>query len=393
MSLVSVCIPTFNYGRFIGEAIESVLTQEYCELEVLVVDDASTDDTEGIVRQWVQRDSRVHYRRNPVNLGFAGNARECTRDAQGDLLWVFQSDDICTDTRFLSRAVEAFAKTPSLAFFYSAFRLVDQERQLLTEIVPQAHDALLTGRQALYRILHTQCWPSATVMAAPAFHRVGGYLEEIGMGNDVYTYLSLCLQGDVSYCATMMVSARVHAVSNTGAMGDHRFSTFDAPLARFEADIAHDQELVALVQSVRRAFATPHSTKLRCPEHLCPVVARLVDKWNMQGVRVVIYGASMHTAQLFEWTNLSEASIVAIADRDTTLHGSRLHGYPVIPATDVTKTGAEIILVSSQRYQEEICAELAQIPGLPGTFEIETLYPRVSRTWHQARTEEGGNVN
>ncbi len=376
MSLVSVCIPTFNYGRLIGEAIESILAQEYREIEVLIVDDASTDDTEAIVRQWSRRDPRVHYRRNSSNLGCARNATECTRDAQGDLLWVFQSDDVCTDTRFLSRAVEAFAKTPSLAFFYSAFRLVDQERRLLMEIVPQAHDALLTGRQALYRILHSQCWPSATVMAAPAFRRIGGYLEEIGMGQDVYTYLSLCLQGDVAYCSRIMVSARVHAVSNTGVMGDRRFATFDTPLARFESDIAHDPELVALVQSVRRAFATPHSTKLRSPEHLRPVVASLVDKWNTQGARVVIYGASMHTAQLLKWTNLSKALIVAIADRDTTLHGSFLHGYPVIPATDLTKVGAEVILVSSQRYQEEICDELAK---LPGTYKIETLYPRVSR--------------
>jgi len=375
MILVSVCIPTFNHGRFLGAAIESILAQEYCELEVLVVDDASIDDTEAVVRQWTRRDSRVNYRRNSTNLGCFKNANECTREAQGNLLWVFQSDDICTDTRFLSRAVDAFVKTPSLAFFFSAFRLVDQEKRLLMEIVPQACDALLTGRQALYRILHSQCWPSATVMAASAFRRVGGYLEEIGMGNDIYTYLSLCLQGEVFYCSTIMVSARVHTASNTGAMGDQRFSSFDTPLVRFEADIAHDQELAALVQSVRRAFATPHSTMLRCPDHLRPVVASLVAKWNTQGARVVIYGASMHTAQLFEWTTLSEASIVAIADKDMTLHGSLLHGHPVISPADITGVGAEIILVSSQRYQEEICDELAK---LPGTFEVETLYPRIS---------------
>jgi FlaA1/EpsC-like NDP-sugar epimerase len=160
-------------------------------------------------------------------------------------------------------------------------------------------------------------------------------------------------------------------------MGDNRFSVLDKPLARFEADIAHDQNLVALVQGVRRAFATPHNTELRCSEYLCPVVASLVDKWNKDGARVVIYGASMHTSQLFEWTNLSDASIVAIADKDTTLHGSYFHGNPVIPATDITNVGAEIILVSSQRYQEEICDELVK---LSSTFKIETLYPRVSRT-------------
>jgi glycosyltransferase involved in cell wall biosynthesis len=374
MSRVSICIPTYNHAAFVGEAIRSLLAQEFRDFDLYVVDDASTDDTGEVVRALLAQDPRVHYRRNAANLGCLGNGRECVREARGSLLWIFQSDDVCTDPGFLARGVRAFQVYPDLSFFYSACRLVDQHGRTLLDYVPRPEDALLDGRDALFRLLHTPCWPSATLMSAERFHRVGGYRDDIGLGNDFYTYLSLCLQGPVCYCARMMVTARVHETSNTGRLGDELYSVLDGPLAQFEAAHQDDPELVALVRSARRAYRTPHRTSLRCREHLEPLVSGLVDGWNRQGERIVVYGASVHTAQLFEWTPLAQAGILAIADRDRTLHGTRLRGYPVIAPEAIGDTGAAVVLVSSQRYQEEICADLAR---LGGNFRVVTLYPRL----------------
>jgi len=373
MSLVSICIPTYNHGPFLEKAIRSLLAQDFRDFDLFVVDDASTDATGAIAREFARRDSRLHYRRNETNLGCTGNARECVREADGKLLWVFQSDDVCADPGFLSRAVEAFAATPGLSFFYSACRLVDADHRPILDYVPRPADALLTGREALYRLLHAPCWPSATVMSAEAFARVGGYREDLGMGNDFYTYLSLCLEGPVSYCARMLVDARIHASSNTGRLGDQLYSALDRPLAHFEARIGADPELAALVRGARRAYATPYPTSLRCREHLEPLVSGLVEAWNRAGAKVVVYGASVHTTQLFEWTPLARAAILAIADRDPTLHGTRQRGYPVIAPEAIRATGADVVLVSSQRYQEEICDQLA---GLEGHCRLVTLYPR-----------------
>lgn len=65
--LVSVIIPTYNEGPTLGVAIQSIIDQTYKNIEILVVDDGSTDDTKNIVQEYTQKDSRVHYLTCPYN--------------------------------------------------------------------------------------------------------------------------------------------------------------------------------------------------------------------------------------------------------------------------------------------------------------------------------------
>jgi glycosyltransferase involved in cell wall biosynthesis len=86
---VSVVIPTYNCGPYIADAIESALSQQSCQLEVIVVDDGSSDDTESRCRAWPS----VRYLRTPRNLGPAG-ARNCgIRAATGRYVAFLDADD------------------------------------------------------------------------------------------------------------------------------------------------------------------------------------------------------------------------------------------------------------------------------------------------------------
>ena len=73
--LVSVCIPAYNNADTITETIQSVLTQTYQNLELIVVDDQSTDDTYQVVETFAKQaeDDRLHLYQNEKNLGMAGN--------------------------------------------------------------------------------------------------------------------------------------------------------------------------------------------------------------------------------------------------------------------------------------------------------------------------------
>ena len=81
--LVSVCIPTYNYGRFLGQAIESVLAQTWGDFELVVCDNASTDDTQDVVASF--RDERIRSYRNDANIGLFGNFSRCLELARGEL--------------------------------------------------------------------------------------------------------------------------------------------------------------------------------------------------------------------------------------------------------------------------------------------------------------------
>ena len=73
--VVSVGLPVYNGESFLEQTIESVLGQTFTDLELIISDNASTDDTEKICRRFAERDSRIRYYRNPDNLGAARNPR------------------------------------------------------------------------------------------------------------------------------------------------------------------------------------------------------------------------------------------------------------------------------------------------------------------------------
>lgn len=88
----SVCIPNYNYGRFLGRGIRSILEQNHRDLEVVVSDNASTDDSVAVARK--TGDPRVQVRVNACNVGFAGNLDRTVRMATGDCIVLFPSDDL-----------------------------------------------------------------------------------------------------------------------------------------------------------------------------------------------------------------------------------------------------------------------------------------------------------
>ena len=90
---VSVIIPTFNRARFLGEALDSVLGQTYSDLEVIVVDDGSTDGTAEVMATRTRDDARVRYAAPSQPRGVRGPERGPRRWPRGDYIAFLDSDD------------------------------------------------------------------------------------------------------------------------------------------------------------------------------------------------------------------------------------------------------------------------------------------------------------
>ncbi len=89
---LSVCIPVYNGERTIAETIQSVLSQSLRDFELLIVDNASVDNTVNVVKGF--NDSRIRLVVNKQNLGLGGNLEECRRLASGDILFFLSADDL-----------------------------------------------------------------------------------------------------------------------------------------------------------------------------------------------------------------------------------------------------------------------------------------------------------
>lgn len=131
--LVSVLITSFNYSRFIGATIESVLDQTYHNLEVIICDDASSDDSCSVIEQYVQRDPRVRLIRRPQNGGMAAATNDAYAASSGKIICLLDSDDIFDPVK-IERVVNQFLALPNVGLVIHAMNVVDQTGSHIQQI-------------------------------------------------------------------------------------------------------------------------------------------------------------------------------------------------------------------------------------------------------------------
>ena len=91
---LSICMPTYNFGRFIGEALDSILKQATDEVEIVVLDGGSTDNTSEVVGSFQARFPRLHYHRLDSRGGIDRDMARSVELANGEYCWLFSSDDV-----------------------------------------------------------------------------------------------------------------------------------------------------------------------------------------------------------------------------------------------------------------------------------------------------------
>ncbi len=98
--LVSVVMPIYNVEAYLPQAINSILSQSYRNIEFIIVDDASTDNSYAIARSFAARDKRIRVYRNKVNSGISITAKKCLSYARGEFIARMDGDDIALPERF-----------------------------------------------------------------------------------------------------------------------------------------------------------------------------------------------------------------------------------------------------------------------------------------------------
>ena len=117
MASVDVFVPCYNYGRFLRDAVGSVLAQEGVAVRVLILDDCSTDDSERVGRALAAADPRVEYRRHAANRGHIATYNEGIDWSDGDYCMLLSADDLLTPGA-LARAAGLMEAHPEVGMTY-----------------------------------------------------------------------------------------------------------------------------------------------------------------------------------------------------------------------------------------------------------------------------------
>ena len=116
--LVSIVIPVYNRESIVQKAISSALSQTYRNIEVIVSDNASTDNTWNVLNGFAQQDKRVSIFRNNENLGPVRNWEACFRQIKGKYVKIIWSDDYITED-YLEKTIPILEQNDSCGFAYS----------------------------------------------------------------------------------------------------------------------------------------------------------------------------------------------------------------------------------------------------------------------------------
>jgi len=122
--LVSIITPVYNSKRFIESAIESVIAQSYQNWEMIIVDDASTDESLEIIQRYVNREYRIVLFSNDKNLGASESRNLAIREAKGNYIAFLDSDDIWLPNK-LERQIELMEQK-NIAMSYSHYETINQ---------------------------------------------------------------------------------------------------------------------------------------------------------------------------------------------------------------------------------------------------------------------------
>lgn len=225
--LVSVIMPVYNAERYIKQAVESILNQTYQKFEFIIVDDASTDSTSKILKDFKKKDSRITLIRNKANLGATKSLNKAVAKASGKYIIRMDADDWSYPERF-ELQIKLMEDHPDVVVSGSYIEVCDS--QLKTKYVRKYHLDDIIIRKHLFR--YSPFAHPATIWKAKVLKRER-YDERIETCQDYELYFRVGKIGKFMNLNKALLKLRMHEKAVSIAKSDLQSRT--TVLIRFYA--------------------------------------------------------------------------------------------------------------------------------------------------------------
>lgn len=193
LPIVSVIMPAYNAERTLAEAIESILSQEFRDFELIIVDDGSSDGTAAIIDRYAQSDARIVKLVNAPNQGISRSRNRALWAARGEYVACLDSDDVAEPSR-LGKQLEFMTKNLDCVLLGSDLTIIDETSAIVGRRVYPHTDHEL--RKTMPR-LNPIAQPSSMFRAELA-KNVGGFREDLPLCEDYDLFFRLAEQGKVA---------------------------------------------------------------------------------------------------------------------------------------------------------------------------------------------------
>ena len=192
MPKVSVIIPTYNCAHYLEQAIESAMNQTYRDLEIIVLDDGSTDNTSEVVRKY---GTNIRYIRQ-ANAGLPAARNRAIESSSGEFLAFLDSDDWWELSK-LAKQVPLLEDDPQVGLVYTDLRVVHDDGEIIPSFL--ASRPLATSGYVFDRLLQSGfILPSTVLMRRVCLDQVGMFDESMRSHEDIELWLRICQKWKVA---------------------------------------------------------------------------------------------------------------------------------------------------------------------------------------------------
>lgn len=214
-SRVDVFVPCYRYGHFLEECVESVLAQEGVDLRVLILDDASPDNTQDVGQALAARDKRVTYRRHDANKGHIATYNEGIDWADGDSVLLLSADDYLLPGA-LFQSSELLRSEPNVGFTFGKARNLMHDGSFAQTASPVCYATMpprhiFSGPEFIRTNGARNIVPTPTAVVRTTLQKhVGGYNSELPHSGDMEMWLRLASHAAVGFVNVDQAVYRLH---------------------------------------------------------------------------------------------------------------------------------------------------------------------------------------
>ncbi len=203
---VSIIIITFNRENYIHEAIDSILEQTFTDWEAIIIDDASEDNTEKIVKKYIDNNPNIKYHKNEKNLGIARSRNKGIELARGEYIAPLDSDDIWLDKNKLQKQVEFLDINHYYALLGGGIMHIDDQSKPIKKVLFPIYNSVIRNI-----ILQYNPFAQSTLLFRKKIAiELGGYSTDYKVCDDYELWLRMGIKYKFTNIPQILAGYRIH---------------------------------------------------------------------------------------------------------------------------------------------------------------------------------------
>lgn len=356
--LVSIITPSFNQGQFIEDTIKSVLNQTYDNIEYIVIDGTSTDNTLSILEKYHSKLKFISEKdtgqSNAINKGFTMS--------KGEIIgWINADDVLLPDS--VEMVVKEFQAKDNLSIVYGNCAYIDEFNETIRSYGRDLHRFPNIN---LNYLLHKKAAVSqpGSFYSTPLVKKVGYLDESLHYAMDYDLWIRLLRVGEIKFIDRVLANFRIHSTSKTVS---HQ-KAFAPEIYRVARKYGGSLDVVPSYY-LKENFYEYWSERLR------PVLAKAFN--GASNKKIGIYGLGSHTLGMLELYEKMYGKInfeIFYFDSDKNKWEKTFNNYKVYAPEYLDKLQLDRVIISSYTYQEEIFEQIMKYTG--NKLKIIKLYQK-----------------